>query len=160
MFNRIGLALLTVSRTSPFKIFLFLQHQSLYQSSYVSLVELTDWGGGGRGAKSFAIKKAWDSIDCSLFNPLWVKPIENIKKCAKTVHITTWLLVLLTLQHHYIQRTNKFLKLDDLSAPIYWCYGHGSTNILVQLVLAAPIGEDTQHFENAWEYINRPQIGN
>ncbi len=40
-----------------------------HQSSYV-LVKLTDGGGNGRGAKSFAIMKAWGSIDCSLFNPL------------------------------------------------------------------------------------------
>ena len=33
-------------------------------------------------------------------------------------------------------------------APIYWCYGHRNTNILVLLVLAAPIGEDTQTFYN------------
>jgi hypothetical protein len=89
-------------------------------SSYVSLVELTDGGGGGRGAKSFAIKKAWGSIDCSFFNPLGVNLFENMKKCAKTVHITLWLLVLLTLKHHYIQLTNNFLSFDDLFAPIYW----------------------------------------
>jgi hypothetical protein len=70
MVNRIGLVLITVSRTSPFKIFLYLEHQSLYHSSYVSLVKFTDGGGGGSGAKPFAIKKAWGSIDCSLFNPL------------------------------------------------------------------------------------------
>jgi hypothetical protein len=40
-----------------------------------------------------------------------------MKKCAKTVHITTWLLVLLTL-YHYIQGTNNFLNFDDLFAPI------------------------------------------
>ena len=33
-------------------------------------------------------------------------------------------------------------------APIYWCYGHCNTNILVLLVLAAPIGKDTQTFYN------------
>jgi hypothetical protein len=33
-------------------------------------------------------------------------------------------------------------------APIYWCYGYRNTNILVLLVLAAPIGEDTQTFYN------------
>jgi hypothetical protein len=33
-------------------------------------------------------------------------------------------------------------------APIYWCYEHRSSNILVLLVLAAPIGEDTQTFYN------------
>jgi hypothetical protein len=43
-----------------------------------------------------------------------------MKKCAKTVHITTWLLVLQTLQHHYIQCTNA----DFLN--------FSSTNILVQ----------------------------
>jgi hypothetical protein len=78
-----------------------------------------------------------------------------MKKCAKTVHITTWLLVLLTLQHHYIQQTNNFLNFDDLFAPIYWCntvapiywcYDVRSTNILVLLVLAAPIVEDTLTF--------------
>jgi hypothetical protein len=35
-----------------------------------------------------------------------------------------------------------------LAAPIYWCYNVHSTNILVLLVLAAPIGEDTQTFYN------------
>jgi hypothetical protein len=30
--------------------------------------------------------------------------------------------------------------------PIYWCYDVRSTNILVLLVLAAPIGEDTLTF--------------
>jgi hypothetical protein len=35
-----------------------------------------------------------------------------------------------------------------LAAPIYWCYEHHSTDILEQLVLAAPIGEDTQTFYN------------
>jgi hypothetical protein len=69
-----------------------------------------------------------------------------MKKCAKTVHITMWLLVLLTLQHHYIQGTNNFLNFDDLLAPIYWCFGHRRTSILVQLVLAAPIGKDTLTF--------------
>ncbi len=148
--------LLTVSRTSPLKIFLYLQHQSLYQSPYVSLVELTDGGEGGRGAISFTIKKAWGSIYCSLFNPLWVNLFENIKKWAKTVHITTWLLLLLTLQHHYIQRTNNFSILmiclhqyigaASTVAPIYWCYRHRSTNIYAQLVIAAPIGEDTLTF--------------
>jgi hypothetical protein len=39
--------------------------------------------------------------------------------------------VLLTLQHHYIQRTNNFLNFDDLFAPIYWCCQHRSTNLLV-----------------------------
>ncbi len=149
--------LLTVSCTSPFKIFLYLQHQSLYLSSYVSLVKLTDGGGGGRGAKSFTIKQAWGSIDCSLFNSLWVNPFENVKKCAKTVHITTWLLVLLALQHHYIQSTNNFLNFYDFFAPIYWCYGHRSTNILVQLVLAAPIDEDTLTFwklKNFADFLN------
>jgi hypothetical protein len=33
-------------------------------------------------------------------------------------------------------------------APIYWCYEHHSTNILVLLVFAAPIGVDTQTFYN------------
>jgi hypothetical protein len=33
-------------------------------------------------------------------------------------------------------------------APIYWCCNVRSTNILVLLVLAAPIGEDTQTFYN------------
>ncbi len=33
-------------------------------------------------------------------------------------------------------------------APIYWCYNVRSTNILVLLVLAAPIGENTQTFYN------------
>jgi hypothetical protein len=51
-----------------------------------------------------------------------------MKKCAKTVHIITWLLVLLTLQHHYIQCTNNFLNFDDLFAPIYWCNCASSTN--------------------------------
>jgi hypothetical protein len=31
-------------------------------------------------------------------------------------------------------------------APIYWCYDVLSTNILVLLVLAAPMGEDTLTF--------------
>jgi hypothetical protein len=35
-----------------------------------------------------------------------------------------------------------------LAAPIYWCHDVRSTNILVLLVLAAPIGEDTQTFYN------------
>jgi hypothetical protein len=33
-------------------------------------------------------------------------------------------------------------------AQIYWCYDVRSANILVLLVLAAPIGEDTQTFYN------------
>ncbi len=33
-------------------------------------------------------------------------------------------------------------------APIYWCCNVRSTNILVLLVLAAPIGKDTQTFYN------------
>jgi hypothetical protein len=41
-----------------------------------------------------------------------------MKKCAKTVHITLWLLVLLTLNQHYIHRTNNFLDFDDLFAQI------------------------------------------
>jgi hypothetical protein len=35
-----------------------------------------------------------------------------------------------------------------LAAPIYWCYDVRSTNILVLLVLVAPIGKDTQTFYN------------
>jgi hypothetical protein len=35
-----------------------------------------------------------------------------------------------------------------LAAPTYWCYDVRSTNILVLLVLAAPIGKDTQTFYN------------
>jgi hypothetical protein len=35
-----------------------------------------------------------------------------------------------------------------LAVPIYWCYDVLSINILVLLVLAAPIGEDTQTFYN------------
>jgi hypothetical protein len=35
-----------------------------------------------------------------------------------------------------------------LAAPIYWCYDVRSTNIFVLLVLAAPMGEDTQTFYN------------
>jgi hypothetical protein len=34
----------------------------------------------------------------------------------------------------------------NIVAPIYWCCNVRSTNILVLLVLAAPIGEDTQTF--------------
>jgi hypothetical protein len=35
-----------------------------------------------------------------------------------------------------------------LAAPIYWCYDVRSTNILVLLMLTAPIGKDTQTFYN------------
>jgi hypothetical protein len=35
-----------------------------------------------------------------------------------------------------------------LAATIYWCYDVRSSNILVLLVMAAPIGEDTQTFYN------------
>jgi hypothetical protein len=34
------------------------------------------------------------------------------------------------------------------ASTIYWCYGDRSTSILVLLVLASPIGEDTQTFYN------------
>ena len=37
---------------------------------------------------------------------------------------------------------------DAQVAPIYWCSDVRSPNILVLLVLAAPIGEDTQTFHN------------
>jgi hypothetical protein len=49
------------------------------------------------------------------------------------------------------------LALQAQVAPIYWCYEHRSTNILVLLVLAAPIGEDTQtfyNFENFADFLN------
>jgi hypothetical protein len=38
--------------------------------------------------------------------------------------------------------------------PIYWCYGHRSTSILVLLVLAATIGEDTQTFYNFKNFVD------
>jgi hypothetical protein len=44
-----------------------------------------------------------------------------------------------------------------LAAPIYWCYYVRITNILVLLVLAAPIGEDKQtfyNFKNFVEFLN------
>jgi hypothetical protein len=43
-------------------------------------------------------------------------------------------------------------------APIYWCCNVRSTNILVLLVLAAPIGEDTQAFYNL-KCLQRQYIG-
>jgi hypothetical protein len=61
-----------------------------------------------------------------------------MKKCAKTVHITTWLLVLLTLQHHYIVLTifsilmiclHQYVGAASTVTPIYWCYEHLITNI-------------------------------
>jgi hypothetical protein len=70
-----------------------------------------------------------------------------MKKCSKTVHIPMWLLVLLTLQHHYIQCTNNFLNFDDyigaastvaqlhqyigatdIVAPMFWCNCASSIN--------------------------------
>ncbi len=39
-------------------------------------------------------------------------------------------------------------------APIYLCYKHRSTNILVLLVLAASIGEDTQTFYNFKNFVD------
>jgi hypothetical protein len=39
-------------------------------------------------------------------------------------------------------------------APIYWCCDVHSTNILVLLVLAAPIGEDTQKFYNLKYFVD------
>jgi hypothetical protein len=39
-------------------------------------------------------------------------------------------------------------------APIYWSYRHRSTNILMLLVLAAPIGEDTQTFYNFKNFVD------
>jgi hypothetical protein len=44
--------------------------------------------------------------------------------------------------------STNILVLVVLAAPIYWCHDVRSTNILVLLVLAAPIGEDTQTFYN------------
>jgi hypothetical protein len=44
-----------------------------------------------------------------------------------------------------------------LAAPIYWCYNVRNTNILVLLVLAAPIGEVTQtiyNFKNFTDFLN------
>ncbi len=83
-----------------------------------------------------------------------------MKNAQKTVHITTCqtylyglLLLLLTLQNHYIQSTSNYQNFDHLFAPLYWCYNVSATNILVQLtwlhqyiggtVLAAPIGKET-----------------
>ncbi len=141
-FNRIGSVMLTVSCTSSFKMFFYLQHRSLYQSSNVSPVELTDGAGGGCGAKSFAIKKAWGSINSSLFNPLWVKTFLKMKKCTKTVHITTWLLVLLTLQHQLskfspfvctnllvlLAQLHQYIGATDIIAPICCCNCASSAN--------------------------------
>ena len=45
-------------------------------------------------------------------------------------------------------RSTNILVLLVLAAPIYWCYDVHSTNILVLLVMAAPIGEDTHTFYN------------
>jgi hypothetical protein len=42
-------------------------------------------------------------------------------------------------------------------APIYWCYGHRSTNTLVLLVLAAPIGKEPltfRIFKNFVDFFN------
>ncbi len=39
----------------------------LSQSSCVSPVNLTEWGGGGRGAKLYGREKAWSSINHSIF---------------------------------------------------------------------------------------------
>jgi hypothetical protein len=42
-------------------------------------------------------------------------------------------------------------------APIYWCYDVRITNKLVLLVMAAPIGEDTQtfySFKNFADFLN------
>jgi hypothetical protein len=44
--------------------------------------------------------------------------------------------------------STNILVLLVLAAPIYWCYDVRSTNILVLLVMAALIGEDTQTFYN------------
>jgi hypothetical protein len=44
--------------------------------------------------------------------------------------------------------------LTVLAAPICWCYDVCSTNILVLLVLAAPIDEDTQTFYNFKNFVD------
>jgi hypothetical protein len=53
-------------------LLLYLREQivSRSQSSCVSLIQLTDGRGGGRGAESYDRKKAWASINRS--NPLWL----------------------------------------------------------------------------------------
>jgi hypothetical protein len=48
----------------------------------------------------------------------------------------------------YKHCSTNILVLHVLAAPIYWFYDVCSTNILLLLVLAAPIGEDTQTFYN------------
>ncbi len=56
-----------------------------------------------------------------------------------------------------ITSSTNILVLLVLAAPIYWCYDVRSTNILVLLVLAAPIGEDTQtfyNFKNFQDFLN------
>jgi hypothetical protein len=49
--------------------------------------------------------------------------------------------------------STNILVLLVLTAPIYWCYDVCSTNILVLLVLAAPKGEDTQTFYNFCRFL-------
>ena len=62
----------------------------------------------------------------------------NFKNFADFLNVCSAnILVLTGLQHQYIG-----------AVQVYWCYEHRSTNILVLLVLAAPIGEDTQTFYN------------
>jgi hypothetical protein len=53
--------------------------------------------------------------------------------------------------------STNILVLLVLAAPIYWCYDVFSTNILVLLVPAAPIGEYTQtfcNFKNCADFLN------
>ena len=50
--------------------------------------------------------------------------------------------------------STNILVLLVLAAPIYWCYDVRSTHILVLLVLVAPIGKDTQTFYNFKNFVD------
>ncbi len=68
-----GQAFLRSYDSAPKPISSPLSHQqvaSLSQSSCVSPVQLTDGrgGGGGRGADSYDLKKAWPSVSCSILS--------------------------------------------------------------------------------------------
>jgi hypothetical protein len=87
------------------------------------------------------MKKTWEkkfAKNCTLFHVVNKAVWADIGAASTS---STNILVLRTSQHQYIGAQN-------IVAPIYWCCNGRGTNILVLLVPAAPIGEDTQTFYN------------
>ncbi len=146
MFNRICMVLLTVSRTSPFKIFFFCL--SLSQSSHVSRVDLTDRGEGGVWSQIIHCQESMGFYKLFIVQSTLSKSICKYEKMCKNcihhhvVNISVWAVFgaantaaplytpVLTIISILTICLHQFIGAASTVTPIYLCDWHSSTDLL------------------------------